>query len=451
MKQCINVVAPSVPGVYMVDCSFYPLILNYSIGRQDTVDGLPVVRLSDGEKRLVVKHFKDYPLDRGRLCNLHVASAPVKPPPSFALYLRVNDETPALKPMPTGSSESPVKFSWLIRPEEDGVQYRYRLFPDDTLWSEWDTLTLAEYFFIGPGGHTFEVAARYQDDAGTWHERPPADFQFVLKRAFVSEPQVIPKAKAGIATTDGTVDTGNVYANSRALLVGITEFEDPAFLPLPFINDDIEAVRKQLKQYGFEVEVLKGQPDRDAVVSKIEELTAKTRENDRIIIYFSTHGFQDTDVSSRAYLATHNCSLGQPSVNCIDLDCMERLTDRIIQKGAKHLLVILDACSSGLGVIDKSPQYSDARTISARKGAHVLTAGMAEQQAQMDTRLHMSTFTHFLVEGLSGAADYTKDSVISVTELLLYVRYNVARQTEGEQTPMMGRLKGPGEMIFDLR
>jgi hypothetical protein len=37
---------------------------------------------------------------------------------------------------------------------------------------------------------------------------------------------------------------------------------------------------------------------------------------------------------------------------------------------------------------------------------------------------------------------------VTLTELLLYTRYNVAKKTKGAQTPMIGRLKGPGEMVF---
>jgi hypothetical protein len=63
----------------------------------------------------------------------------------------------------------------------------------------------------------------------------------------------------------------------------------------------------------------------------------------------------------------------------------------------------------------------------------------------------MSTFTYYLAKGLSGEADLIDDGVISLTELMLYVRYQVAKKTDGQQTPMMGRLHGSGEMIFHSR
>ena len=81
-----------------------------------------------------------------------------------------------------------------------------------------------------------------------------------------------------------------------------------------------------------------------------------------------------------------------------------------------------------------------------------MTAGLASQKAEQDPSLRppMSTFTYFVTKGLNGAADYTSDGVISLSELLVYVRYNVALQTQSRQTPMMGRLYGTGEMVFTV-
>ena len=67
------------------------------------------------------------------------------------------------------------------------------------------------------------------------------------------------------------------------------------------------------------------------------------------------------------------------------------------------------------------------------------------------TRQSPSLFTHFLIKGLSGKADYTNDGVITLSELLIYVRYEVTKKASlrgASQTPMLGRIEGEGEMIF---
>ena len=78
----------------------------------------------------------------------------------------------------------------------------------------------------------------------------------------------------------------------------------------------------------------------------------------------------------------------------------------------------------------------------------MLTAGMADQLAQVDNELKMSTFTYFLTKGLEGAADYTNDGIVSLNELYVFSQYEVANRTRGEQIPMLGRISGEGEMIF---
>jgi uncharacterized caspase-like protein len=86
--------------------------------------------------------------------------------------------------------------------------------------------------------------------------------------------------------------------------------------------------------------------------------------------------------------------------------------------------------------------------------AHMMTAGLMDQEAFIDEATGMSIFTQYLVEGFTGKADYTKDEVISLTELLIYVQDKVSTKVETKyhkaQTPVMGKIKGAGEMIFLL-
>ncbi len=44
-------------------------------------------------------------------------------------------------------------------------------------------------------------------------------------------------------------------------------------------------------------------------------------------------------------------------------------------------------------------------------------------------------FTHYLLEGLKGAADYNKDGTVTLGELIPYLSENVRRQTLNAQSP----------------
>ncbi len=57
------------------------------------------------------------------------------------------------------------------------------------------------------------------------------------------------------------------------------------------------------------------------------------------------------------------------------------------------------------------------------------------QSAAEDDKWRNGAFTKALVEGLSGKADYSKNSVISINELDLYISERVKELTKGRQTP----------------
>jgi peptidoglycan hydrolase-like protein with peptidoglycan-binding domain len=450
LSDCVAFVSPANPGIYEVGYCQLPLIVAHPVGRELHENNRTVVVLGQTDRKLVEQHANRY--GTKRLFELRVKPAAPATSFAFATYLRVNDEFPTLNfSVPEGNSDQPVRFSWHVRPAHEAAEHRFRLYPDQVKWSPWGKINNAEYYFIGPGSHGFEVESRYKDSSGGYRKTPRTYYEFVLEKAFVSKP-VILKATTGRGP-EGDLpmpDLRNLYGRSNALLIGISSFQDQKLSPLPFVDSDIAAMKAELHKLGFEVETLKGKVTRNEVIGKLHDMVSKLDKNDRMIVYFSTHGFQDETVKSKGYIACHDCDTKRPNINCISLDTLEDLVGNAVERDVRHLLVMLDTCSSGLGVISKSPEYRELH-IAVQNGTHMITAGMADQEAQMDTSLRMSTFTYYLTQGLAGKADYTGDDVISLTELLLFVRYNVATKTSGMQTPMMGRISGAGEMIFDLR
>jgi uncharacterized caspase-like protein len=116
----------------------------------------------------------------------------------------------------------------------------------------------------------------------------------------------------------------------------------------------------------------------------------------------------------------------------------------------RQIVIAVDSCFSGLGVVVKSVPSSNLGELARRKGIYMLTAGMEHQTAQIDDAFKMSTFTYYLAQGMDGGADLFKNGVISLTELFLFVQYQVADRTKASQIPMMGRILGSGEMLFHV-
>jgi len=68
--------------------------------------------------------------------------------------------------------------------------------------------------------------------------------------------------------------------------------------------------------------------------------------------------------------------------------------------------------------------------------AVVLASSTGSELSQERAEWQHGAFTQAILEGLSGAADYNKDGVVSVDELNLYVKERVKKLTGGLQHPV---------------
>ncbi len=123
-------------------------------------------------------------------------------------------------------------------------------------------------------------------------------------------------------------------------------------------------------------------------------------------------------------------------------------------------VAILDSCSSGAltrrkGGVRRAPFLVDAA--SKVKGHAYLTSSSADEAAQESDRIGASFFTHFLVSGLRGAADSTRDGKVTLTEAYQFAFAETLARTEktssGAQHPAYEmQLVGTGDLVMtDLR
>lgn len=374
------------------------------------------------------------------------------------LYLRLNGTQPNLAKGVGGLQDKPATFSWEVgkefKKDRSKLQYRYRMQPDDDTWGVWTGSTEADYSFLLKGVHQFQVQARYIDGA-TQVESQPASYQFTLVQDHISKPQLKQPFGVPPASAD-QVSFKEVYGKSHALLVGMWSFDDQQHFPKfdeSKISADIMAMDTALRKNGFEVvTVKKAKVSRDDIVEALSALVASAKLNDRLFVYFSTHGFADPGNPGDGYLATSDCSFEKPAVRCLRLRELDVFAEKALNsQNAKQMLIAVDSCFSGLGVVRKSvvTNLINLSQLAVPKGAFMLTAGMATQPAEIDPALGMSTFTHFLADGLSGRADLMGNKgLMTLTQLFVYVQWKVAEQTKSKQIPMMGRIFGDGEMLF---
>jgi hypothetical protein len=414
----------------------------------------------DARERLV-DSLLAYPGSVKEFGRIQVTDKPITLPDMIPLYLRVNDEVPGYATFPGGVQSKPIELSWYVGKEfkrgATNVLYRYRMEPEDDDWGAWTGVRSVGYSFLHRGVHRFAVQAKYSE-GGRSMESIPATFQFNLPKEHVSRPTAatLTKGVAGIgATTAAPVAFGELYAKSRALLVGLWKFDDVARFPQfdeQKIHTDVSVLKSALERNGFEVTTLiQERIRREDISGALSKLVTDAGRDDRVLIYFSTHGFPDPLLPSKGYLATSDCSADDPRGRCFALDELAEHAQRAIEgKRVRQVLYAVDSCFSGLGVAQKSVAVTtNLNQLAMPQGVFMLTAGMANQLAQIDPQLGMSTFTYYLADGLNGKADILgNNGLITLSELFVYVQYKVAERTQSKQIPMLGRIRGDGEMLF---
>jgi len=450
--------APQAPGRYKVVINRVPMFRDQQF-RTDAGYKQSFVP-HPGDRNELAASIAQYPGVLQVIAQLEVTSTLVTHEEAPSVYLKLNGRIPSDVRLPGGLQTAPLTFSWEVGPEfkkdRTTLLYRYRLLPEDDDWGAWTSQKQVSYAFLLKGIHQFQVQAKYTSAAKVI-ESPPAKYQFNLPKDHVSRPtrETLTKAPFGSAATAGPpIAFDQVYAKSRALLIGLWKFDDAAHLPQfdeRKIAADIGAMKTALTRNGFEVvTVMRDRVQREDIVNALSALVDASGRDDRLFVYFSTHGFPDPTLPSDAYLATSDCQVMQAPVRCLRLNDLETHAERALNgKRVRQVLFAVDSCFSGLGIARKSPVVTDLTRLAVPQGAFMLTAGMADQLAQIDPTLGMSTFTHYLAEGLSGKADLLGNGgLITLSELFVYVQYKVAEKTGAHQIPMLGRMKGDGEMLF---
>jgi hypothetical protein len=123
-------------------------------------------------------------------------------------------------------------------------------------------------------------------------------------------------------------------------------------------------------------------------------------------------------------------------------------------------IAILDSCASGAVTRSKGGVRRPAFLVdeaSSVKGYAFLTSASESEAAQESDQIGASFFTHYLISGLRGAADVTRDGQVTLNEAYQFAFHETLARTEtsraGAQHPAYDmQLSGTGDLVLtDLR
>jgi hypothetical protein len=177
--------------------------------------------------------------------------------------------------------------------------------------------------------------------------------------------------------------------------------------------------------------------DEDATKSKtlqtMHDVFARADENDMIMFYFSGHGLKGSFIPSD--FDGFNNQISHEDVNKV-----------MAKSAAKFKICIADACHSG------SQEEFAAKSVESTSNAIasyykafdnisnstiLLLSSKAEEKSLESSGLRQGIFSHFLIRGLSGEADYDKDNIVQIDELYHFVNVNVQAYTGKKQSPII--------------
>jgi hypothetical protein len=257
------------------------------------------------------------------------------------------------------------------------------------------------------------------------------------------------------------------FNRSYALLLGVSNYKYMKKLSL--VNDDLKKMQEFLLSRGFHVVRVQDEKLTLASVRSPQEYFAtKINPEDRLLVYFAGHGVpREEGGRHRGYLALINApASGVSPGDAIAMDDFVAWTRRIT---AKHLLVLLDACFSGLAVRgfdvevrggpgpqpQSQPDPKALYRLSTAPGRYLLMAGNEKQQSIASSKWTGGLFTHGVLQGLGGLADTQRDGFVTTRELYPWLRQYVETQAEGAGTTLTPLIKdlGPdgsseGEFVF---
>lgn len=262
----------------------------------------------------------------------------------------------------------------------------------------------------------------------------------------------VPADAAQPSVDKAPVTTG--YADSWAVVIGI---DDYAKWPrLQYAVRDAEAIRQTLVgQFGFAnervVTLTNQEATRNGILAAFHDRLAHggVKRDDRIFVFFAGHGATRTLSSGRelGYIIPADADPAELATDAIPMTEIQNIAESL---NAKHMLFVMDACYSGLGLTRGGGSDRFLRENARRIGRQMLTAGGADQMVADGGPGGHSVFTWTLLQALAGKGDLNGDGLITATELAAYVAPAVA--SISQQTPAFGSLPGSqgGEFVFEL-
>ncbi len=247
----------------------------------------------------------------------------------------------------------------------------------------------------------------------------------------------------------GQIQSVRPFGTIYALVVGISEYQDPDIPSLQYAHRDAEEMAVFLRT-GSDWTV----PDDQLVLltnaeatlgnflSELERLRAQCQPRDRLLIYFSGHGDIERveQEQSEGYLLFHDASARAYAVSgACKVSTLNTLIQKLVLEGEVEVLLISDACRSGklAGGKYQGPSATTAALAQLFQNTIKILSSQPTQFSLEGPQWGSGrgVFSYYLIKGLAGEADRDNSRYVQLWELEDYVRDSVMAASNFQQIP----------------
>lgn len=267
-----------------------------------------------------------------------------------------------------------------------------------------------------------------------------------------------------VEQADSPVASTIPASRSVIAVVGIDDYGG-AWPRLGNAVSDATGIATLFRELGF-VQVVPPLLDRIATADALRRLViddlAQLGPDDRLVLFLAGHGYTHTTtyggtpVKTGYLIPADGEAPGGRMASWIRIDAW--LSD-VSRLPARHILVVLDACHSGIAVESLQrfrgtpPPRGPIEELSARWSRRIITSALGNQRAlDGGPYPNHSLFTGYLIEGLRGGIDGGASGLVTGSELGAYIQRRVREYGASQQTPDFGPLEldDRGELLVPL-
>ena len=253
--------------------------------------------------------------------------------------------------------------------------------------------------------------------------------------------------------------------NQHALIIGVESYRDPQITPVHFARAEAAdwedllrgTCRFQTVKRLAGPEGAPDEPTQHHVFDALYEISGTVKAGDHFVLVFGGHG---TEVNGRGFLMLSDCRSYSRAIGVLPIEALRE--DFLKPMAARWCTVILDSCrndpDAGRGDGEghqKNDFLRDFTGLGERRSRDgrvttVLSACKQGERAYASNRFRKGVWSHFLHEGIRGAA--WKDGVLGLRELANYAHERVREWSATEpgvratQEPWMQQW-GTGEEV----